>query len=91
MNHTYLMGLRAVRYFNTAQADYNRSLERIASGKRINRVADDPAGLAISGRMRAQIRGLKQASRNAQDGISLLPTPSSNDCGNSLSMLETEL
>ena len=72
MNHACLIGLRAVRYFNLAQADYSRSLERIASGKRIIRAADDPAGLAISERMRAQIRGLKQASRNAQDGISLL-------------------
>ncbi len=72
MNSFYLMGLKAVRYFQTAQANLARALERIASGQRLNRAADDPAGLAISERMRAQIRGLKQASRNAQDGISLL-------------------
>lgn len=72
MNGFYLVGLKAVRYFQAAQADFTRALERIASGKRINRAADDPSGLAISERMRAQIRGLKQASRNAQDGISLL-------------------
>jgi len=72
VNSFYLAGLTAVRYFQAAQADFIRALERIASGKRINRAADDPAGLAISERMRAQIRGLKQASRNAQDAISLL-------------------
>lgn len=49
-----------------------KALERICSGKRINRAADDPAGLAISEKMRAQIRGLQMASRNAQDGISML-------------------
>ena len=49
-----------------------RAMEQLASGLRINRAADDPAGLAISERMRAQIRGLRQAQRNAQDGISLL-------------------
>ena len=72
MHGFYLMGLRAIRYFRMAQTEFARALERIASGRRINRAADDPAGLAISERMRAQIRGLKQASRNAQDGISLL-------------------
>lgn len=49
-------------------------MERLSSGLRINRAADDPAGLAISERMRAQIRGLNQASRNAQDAISLIQT-----------------
>ncbi|MCY6958404.1 flagellin N-terminal helical domain-containing protein [Clostridium brassicae] len=49
-----------------------KAMERLASGKRINRAADDPAGLAISERMRAQIRGLEMASRNAQDGISMI-------------------
>ncbi|KKB41328.1 flagellin [Bacillus thermotolerans] len=56
---------------STAQA---RSMEKLSSGLRINRAADDAAGLAISEKMRAQIRGLEQASRNAQDGISLLQT-----------------
>ena len=51
-----------------------RSLERLSTGLRINRAADDAAGLAISEKMRAQIRGLEQASRNAQDGISLIQT-----------------
>lgn len=52
----------------------SKSLERLSSGLRINRAADDAAGLAISEKMRGQIRGLQQATRNAQDGISLLQT-----------------
>lgn len=51
-----------------------KTLEKLASGYRINRAADDAAGLAISEKMRAQIRGNKQALRNAQDGISMLQT-----------------
>lgn len=50
------------------------SMQRLSSGLRINSAADDPAGLAISEKMRAQIRGLHQAQRNTQDGISLLQT-----------------
>ena len=72
MQSFYLAGLRALRSFHMAQNAYFRSVERISTGLRINRAADDPAGLGISERMRAQIRGLNQASRNAQDGISLL-------------------
>ncbi len=49
-------------------------MEKLSSGFRINRAGDDAAGLAISEKMRAQVRGLKQASRNAQDGISLIQT-----------------
>lgn len=52
----------------------NKSLERLSSGLRINRAADDAAGLAISEKMRAQIRGLEMAEKNALDGISLLQT-----------------
>ncbi len=51
-----------------------KSLEKLSSGFRINRAGDDAAGLAISEKMRGQIRGLNQASRNAQDGISLIQT-----------------
>ncbi|PYZ92791.1 flagellin [Salipaludibacillus keqinensis] len=50
------------------------SMEKLSSGMRINRAGDDAAGLAISEKMRAQINGLDQASRNAQDGISLIQT-----------------
>ena len=51
-----------------------KSSEKLSSGYRINRAADDAAGLSISEKMRSQIRGLTQASRNAQDGISLAQT-----------------
>src|SRR5262245_32008672 len=52
----------------------SKSMERLSSGYRINRAADDAAGLAISEKMRAQIGGLDQAQRNAQDGVSLVQT-----------------
>jgi flagellin len=51
-----------------------KSMERLSSGYRINRAADDAAGLAISEKMRGQIGGLAQAQRNAQDGVSLVQT-----------------
>src|ERR671918_1353775 len=51
-----------------------KSIERLSSGYRINRAADDVAGLAISERLRSQVRGLGQAQRNAQDGVSLVQT-----------------
>lgn len=57
---------------NTMNA--GKSMEKLSSGLRINRAGDDAAGLAISEKMRAQIRGLDQASRNSQDGISMLQT-----------------
>src|SRR3954471_20106574 len=50
------------------------SMEKLSSGLRINRAADDAAGLAISEQMRGQIRGLQQASRNIEDGVSLVQT-----------------
>jgi flagellin len=58
--------------FNNTQASKN--MEKLSSGLRINRAGDDAAGLAISEKMRGQIRGLEQAARNAQDGISLIQT-----------------
>jgi flagellin len=61
-----------------ADSAMSKSLERLSSGYRINRAADDAAGLAISEKMRGQISGLKQASKNAQDGISLLQTAEGN-------------
>lgn len=67
-----IMAMNAYKNFVVNQMNSARSLEKLSSGFRINRANDDPAGLAISVRMRAQIRGLNQASRNAQDGISLL-------------------
>ncbi len=61
---------------NLTQTDnsLSKSLERLSSGLRINRAADDAAGLSISEKLRSQVRGLQQASRNAQDGISLIQT-----------------
>ncbi|AQS59839.1 flagellin [Desulforamulus ferrireducens] len=73
INHN-IAALTAYRNMTRAGNMVARAIERLSSGLRINRAADDPAGLAISERMRAQIRGLQQASRNAQDGISLLQT-----------------
>ena len=57
---------------NTVNA--GKSMEKLSSGLRINRAGDDAAGLAISEKMRGQIRGLEQAGRNAQDAISLIQT-----------------
>jgi flagellin len=62
------------RQLGVNQSNASKSMERLSSGMRINRAGDDAAGLAISEKMRGQIRGLKQAARNAQDGISLIQT-----------------
>src|SRR3978361_1864100 len=62
------------RQLNATSAAASKSMEKLSSGYRINRAADDAAGLAISEKMRAQIGGLAQAQRNAQDGISLVQT-----------------
>lgn len=69
-----IMALNAHRQLGANQANSAKSMERLSSGFRINRAGDDAAGLAISEKMRGQIRGLTQASRNAQDGISLIQT-----------------
>ncbi len=69
-----ISALNAYRNLSNTDNRLNRSLERLSSGLRINRAADDAAGLSISEKMRAQIRGLNQAMRNAQDGISLIQT-----------------
>lgn len=66
--------LNTHRMLGITNTALEKTLERLSSGKRINRAADDAAGLAISQKMEAQIRGLKQASRNSLDGISLLQT-----------------
>lgn len=67
-------GLGILRNMNMHNSQIMRSMERLSSGMRINRAADDPSGLAISEKMRAQIRGLSMAARNIQDGISLFNT-----------------
>jgi flagellin len=68
------MALNAYRQLSINNTGVQKSLEKLSSGLRINRAADDAAGLAISEKMRAQIRGLEQASRNSQDAISLIQT-----------------
>ncbi|MHB0886654.1 MAG: flagellin N-terminal helical domain-containing protein, partial [Bacillota bacterium] len=69
-----IAALNAWRNLTRTDESLNKSLERLSSGVRINRAADDAAGLAISEKMRSQIRGINQAQRNAQDAISLIQT-----------------
>ncbi len=71
INHN-IAALNTYRQLTANATIGNRSLEKLSSGMRINKAGDDAAGLAISEKMRGQIRGLEQAERNAQDGISLL-------------------
>lgn len=66
--------LRIINNMNSFQKRQNVLSYRLSTGQRINSAADDPAGLAISEKMRAQIRGLRQAQRNVLDGISLIQT-----------------
>ncbi|MED3998568.1 flagellin [Priestia aryabhattai] len=73
INHN-IAALNTYRQFNNANNAQGKSMEKLSSGLRINSAADDAAGLAISEKMRAQVRGLDQASANAQDGISLIQT-----------------
>lgn len=72
--NTNIASLNAQRNLNSSQGSLTTSLERLSSGLRINSAKDDAAGLAISERFSAQISGLNQASRNANDGISLAQT-----------------
>lgn len=73
INHN-IASLNTYRQLTTNTANNSKSLEKLSSGLRINRAGDDAAGLAISEKMRGQIRGLDQASRNSQDAISLIQT-----------------
>ncbi|TEB15537.1 A-type flagellin [Pelotomaculum sp. FP] len=73
INHN-IAALNTYRQLNAGNAAASKSMEKLSSGMRINRAGDDAAGLAISEKMRAQVRGLDQATRNAQDGISLIQT-----------------
>ena len=70
--NTNISSINAQKNLFGTKVSLDKSMERLASGFRINRAGDDAAGLAISENLKAQIRGLKQASRNAQDGISLI-------------------
>ncbi len=73
INHN-ISALNAHRQLTTNNTGVSKSLEKLSSGLRINRAGDDAAGLAISEKMRGQIRGLDMAAKNAQDGISLIQT-----------------
>jgi flagellin len=73
INHN-IAALNTYRQLTIGQSAAAKNMEKLSSGLRINRAGDDAAGLAISEKMRGQIRGLEQAARNAQDGISLIQT-----------------
>jgi flagellin len=73
INHN-IAALNTYRQLNSASNAQGKSMEKLSSGLRINRAGDDAAGLAISEKMRGQIRGLDMASKNAQDGVSLIQT-----------------
>lgn len=73
INHN-IAALNTYRQLNSANGAQGKSMEKLSSGLRINRAGDDAAGLAISEKMRGQIRGLDQASANSQDAISLIQT-----------------
>ncbi|KRE10439.1 flagellin [Priestia megaterium] len=73
INHN-ITALNTYRQFNNANNAQSKSMEKLSSGLRINSAADDAAGLAISEKMRGQIRGLDQAGKNAQDSISMIQT-----------------
>ena len=69
-----MQAMNANRMLNITTGAQSKSTEKLSSGYRINRAADDAAGLTISEKMRKQIRGLDQASTNAQDGVSSVQT-----------------
>ena len=69
-----ITALNTYRQYSTNTVSTNKSMEKLSSGSRINRAADDAAGLSISEKMRSQIRGLTQGNRNAQDGVSFIQT-----------------
>src|SRR5438874_1885273 len=72
--NTNIAAMNAYRNLSTTNSQMSKSLERLSSGFRINRAADDAAGLAISEGLRSQIGGLTQAVRNTQDGTSVVQT-----------------
>ncbi|MBT5773528.1 MAG: flagellin, partial [Dehalococcoidia bacterium] len=72
--NTNVAALNAQRNLGVTGAKMSKALEQLSSGLRINRAADDAAGLAISEKMRSQIRGMQMGLRNAQDGVSMIQT-----------------
>lgn len=83
---TNIAAINAQRNLQASQRVMNKSMGQLASGSRINIAADDAAGLAISEKLKAEIRSMKQANRNTQDGISLVQTAEGglNEIGNIL-------
>lgn len=75
--NTNLASLNAQRNLSTTNAALSKTLERLSSGLRINRAADDAAGLAVAEKLRTQVRGFSQATANAQDAINLIATAES--------------
>ena len=73
INHN-MSALVANKRLLASDKNLANSIERLSTGYRINRASDDAAGMAIATKMKAQIRGLSQASRNASDGVSVLDT-----------------
>ncbi|MBU5262209.1 flagellin N-terminal helical domain-containing protein, partial [Bacillus atrophaeus] len=73
INHN-IAALNTYRQLSANSNASQKNMEKLSSGLRINRAGDDAAGLAISEKMRGQIRGLDMASKNSQDGISLIQT-----------------
>jgi flagellin len=73
INHN-MSAINANRVLGNSQADIQKDLEKLSSGQRINKAADDASGLAVSEKMRSQIRGLNQAGQNIQNGISFIQT-----------------
>ena len=73
INHN-MSAMFANRQLGVTGVSLNKDMEKLSSGMRINRAGDDASGLAVSEKMRSQIRGLNQASQNAQNGISFIQT-----------------
>lgn len=73
INHN-LSAINAYRVLKFSQWEVDKAMTKLSSGMRINRAGDDPSGLAVSEKMRTQIQGLRQASRNAEDGLSMIQT-----------------
>ena len=70
--NTNISSVQALKSLSEVTDDQNKAVQRLSSGKRINHAADDAAGLAISEKLQAEIRGTLQAKRNAQDGVSMI-------------------
>jgi flagellin len=73
INHN-MSAMYANRQLGVTQAEVSKSIEKLSSGQRVNRAGDDASGLAVSEKMRSQIRGLNQAERNVQNGVSFIQT-----------------